>query len=86
MARYHYQTRRDAERKYPYRVDIAVPEGGLGKRLHDMVEWCGGRFAEWTSHGLTSEKDDRGIAIDLVRFYFMDEMAAQQFRDHWTKP
>jgi hypothetical protein len=33
MARYHYQTRRDAERQYPHRVDIPVPSMGLGKQL-----------------------------------------------------
>jgi hypothetical protein len=87
MARYHYQTRRDAERKFPHRVDIPVPDGGLGKRLTDMIDWCGGRFADWTFHGIIDEnrRDERGIPIDLVRFYFMDEIAAQQFREQWTK-
>jgi hypothetical protein len=87
MARYHYQTRRDAERKFPHRVDIPVPTGGLGAQLNAMVEWCGGRFAEWTFHGVTdkSPRDAQGIPIDLVRFYFMDEIAAQQFREQWAE-
>jgi hypothetical protein len=86
MARYHYQTRRDAERRYPHRIDIPVPEGGLGKRLTDMIDWCGGRFADWTFHGVIDEhqRDERGIPIDFVRFYFIDEIAAQQFRQHWA--
>jgi hypothetical protein len=86
MARYHYETRRDAERKFPHRVDIPMPENGLGKQLNDMIDWCGGRFAEWTFHGVTGDRDERGIAIDLVRFYFMDEMAAQKFRERWATP
>jgi hypothetical protein len=85
MARHHYQSRLDAERRYPHRVDIPVPPVGLGARLSEMVEWCGGRFADWTFHGLTDKTrtDDRGIPIDLVRFYFMDEIAAQEFRERW---
>ena len=26
-----------------------------------------------------------GIPMDLVRFYFMDEIAAKQFRERWAK-
>jgi hypothetical protein len=31
------------------------------------------------------ERDDRGIKIDAVRFYFTDEVAAQQFRERWLR-
>jgi hypothetical protein len=51
MARYHYQTRRDAERRFPHRADIPVPEGGLGKQLNDTIEWCDEQFTEWTHAG-----------------------------------
>jgi hypothetical protein len=40
MARYHYETRRDAERQYQHRVDIPMPPMGLGKQLNDMIAWC----------------------------------------------
>jgi hypothetical protein len=65
MARYHHQIRRDAEHPYSYRVDIPVPEDGLGKQLNDMIEWCGERFVEWTHAGVTdnSRRDARGIRI-----------------------
>jgi hypothetical protein len=87
MARYHYQTRRDAERRFPNRADIPVPEGGLGKQLNDMIEWCDEQFTEWTHAGVTlPDRDDRGIPIDVVRFYFMDEIAAQKFRERWAEP
>jgi hypothetical protein len=86
MARYHYENRRDAERHYPHRVDIPVPEMGLGKQLNDMIEWCCERFTECTHAGVTLPgRDDWGIKIDVVRFYFMDEVAAQQFRERWRK-
>jgi acetylornithine deacetylase/succinyl-diaminopimelate desuccinylase-like protein len=48
MARYHYQTRRDAERRFPHRVDILVPKSGFGKQLNDMIDWCSARFSDWT--------------------------------------
>jgi hypothetical protein len=84
MARYHYETRRDAERKHPHRVDIPVPPMGLGKQLNDMIQWCDKRFTEWTHAGVTlPERDERGIRIDAVRFYFLDEIAAKQFRERW---
>jgi hypothetical protein len=31
---------RDAERRFPIKVDIPVPPGGLGRRLTDMLDWC----------------------------------------------
>jgi hypothetical protein len=82
----HYQRRRDAERQYPHRADIPVPSMGLGKQLNDMLEWCDERFTDWTHAGVTlPERDARGIRIDAVRFYFMDEIAAQQFRERWGR-
>jgi hypothetical protein len=85
MARYHYETRRDAERKYPHRVDIPVPPMGLGKQLDDMIEWCGERFTDWTHAGITdkSRRDAQGIPMNFARFYFMDEAAAEEFRARW---
>jgi len=29
-----------AERKFPIKVDVPVPPGGLGRRLTDMLDWC----------------------------------------------
>jgi hypothetical protein len=51
-----------------------------------MIEWCGGRFAERTFHGIDeSRRDELAIPIDLVRFYFMDEIAGRRFRERWAK-
>ncbi|MFZ2004845.1 MAG: hypothetical protein WB697_21750 [Stellaceae bacterium] len=68
---------RDAERRFPVRVRIAVPQNGLGRQLGDMYAWldelCG--KAGWTSApaGLA------GIVNDAVAFYFDDTALAQAF-------
>jgi hypothetical protein len=33
-----------------------------------------------------TRRDERGILIDLVRFYVIDEIAAQELRERWAKP
>ena len=68
---------REAERQFPVRVRIAVPEGGFGRQLVVMHAWldevCGD--AGWTSApaGFT------GIVNDAVAFYFDDTALAQAF-------
>jgi hypothetical protein len=88
VARYHYQTRRDAERQFPHRVDIPVPELGLGGQLNEMHAWCETNVAagEWAHASVTdrNRRDDRGIPMSFARFYFMDEMAAEAFRRRGT--
>ncbi|HTQ33343.1 MAG TPA: hypothetical protein VMI30_04155 [Stellaceae bacterium] len=71
------QLHRDAERQFPVRVRVAVPEGGFGRQLAVMHDWldevCG--EAGWASApaGLT------GIVNDAVAFYFDDTGLAQAF-------
>ena len=71
------QTQRDAERQFPVRVRIAVPQDGFGRQLAVMHAWldevCGD--AGWTSApaGLA------GIVNDAVAFYFDDAAFAQAF-------
>jgi hypothetical protein len=68
---------RDAERNFPVRVRVAVPQGGFGRQLTVMHGWldevCGA--AGWTSApaGLT------GVINDAVAFYFDDTAFAQAF-------
>lgn len=67
----------DAERHFPVRVRIAVPQGGFGRQLSDMHAWldqlCG--KAGWASApaGLV------GVVNDAVAFYFDDAALAQAF-------
>jgi len=71
------QMQRDAERQFPVRVRIAVPQDGFGRQLAVMHAWldevCGD--AGWTSApaGLA------GIVNDAVAFYFDDAAFAQAF-------
>ena len=71
------QTQCEAERRFPVRVRIAVPQGGFGRQLAVMHAWldevCG--EAGWTSApaGLT------GVVNDAVAFYFDDAAFAQAF-------
>jgi hypothetical protein len=74
----------EAERTFPHRVDIPVPEGGLGRRITEMHDWCRDAFTigAWAMHGHT-EKRGGAMAIDYLRFYFRDESAAVAFRQRW---
>jgi hypothetical protein len=69
--------RREAERHFPVRVRIAVPQDGFGRQLSVMHAWldevCG--ESGWTSApaGLT------GVVNDAVAFYFDDTALAQAF-------
>ena len=71
------KAQRDAERQFPVRVRIAVPQGGFGRQLAVMHAWldevCG--EAGWTSApaGLA------GVVNDAVAFYFDDTALAQAF-------
>lgn len=71
------QTQRAAERRFPVRVRIAVPQGGFGRQLAVMHAWldevCG--KAGWTS----APAGRAGIVNDAVAFYFDDAVFAQAF-------
>jgi len=68
---------REAERRFPVRVCIAVPTSGFGRQLGDMRAWldevCS--KAGWASvpAGLA------GIVNDAVAFYFYDAELARAF-------
>jgi hypothetical protein len=50
MTRRRSISRRDqAERRFPWRVDVLVPELGLQQRLTAMLEWVERRLAGATS-------------------------------------
>ena len=71
------KAQRDAERNFPVRVRIALPQDGFGRQLSVMHAWldevCG--EAGWTSApaGLV------GVVNDAVAFYFDDAAFAQAF-------
>ncbi len=78
--------KREAERRYPHKVDIPVPGSGLGRRLTDMHAWCAANVAagEWAEHG-HSERRKGEQPADFARFYFMRESDAEAFRRTWMQ-
>jgi len=73
-------SKKAAERRFPHRVDVLVPGGGLGRRLTDMLDWCRANVAAgaWDEHG-HSERRKGEAPRDFARFHFMDEAAAAEF-------
>jgi hypothetical protein len=76
----------EAERRFPWRVDILVPELGLRGRLTAMLDWAERRFGGiegWDQHGVTVGRRPDGTPIDAARFYFGKEADALAFRKVW---
>jgi hypothetical protein len=77
MARATRHTRHEAERRFPVRVRIAVPPGGLGRQLEIMHGWldqtCGADG--WGS----APAGFGGVVNDAIAFYFADPGFAQAF-------
>jgi hypothetical protein len=71
----------EAERRFPARIRIAVPPGGLGRQLDDMTAWldanCGAGDWAMTPAGL------RGVINDAVAIYFLDTALANAFVARW---
>jgi hypothetical protein len=69
--------KREAEKHFPVRVRIAVPQDGFGRQLPVMHAWLDDVCGEdgWISApaGMT------GIVNDAVAFYFDDAAFAQAF-------
>jgi hypothetical protein len=75
------QAARDAERRFPVRVRIAVPLEGLGNRLDQIVAWldanCGADG--WTS----TPSSTRGVVNEALAVYFLDATIASAFVARW---
>jgi hypothetical protein len=67
----------DAERRFPVRIKLAIPAGGLGQRLTQMHAWldenCGVDGWAMTPSGL------RGVVNDAAAVYFADAAIASAF-------
>ena len=71
----------EAERRFPCRIKLGVPIGGLGERLTEMHAWldqnCGADGWAMTPAGL------RGVVNDAVAIYFLDATLAAAFVSRW---
>ena len=70
-----------AERSFPIRVRIAVPPGGLGRRLTQTTAWldhnCGSDGWAMTPSGI------RGVLNDAISLYFADPTLASAYVARW---
>jgi hypothetical protein len=70
-----------AERRFPVRIRIAVPPGGLGQRYAQITAWldenCGADGWSMTPSGM------RGVLNDAVSIYFADATLASAFVARW---
>jgi len=70
-----------AERRFPVRVRLGVPPGGLGRRHTHITDWldenCGSDSWAMTPSGL------RGVLNDAISVYFADATLASAFVDRW---
>jgi hypothetical protein len=70
-----------AERRFPVRVRIGIPPGGLGQRYAHITDWldgnCGSNGWAMTPSGV------RGVLNDAVSLYFADAILASAFVARW---
>lgn len=70
-----------AERRFPARIRIGVPSGGLGQRHTEMSAWldanCGADGSAMSPSGM------RGVLNDAVSIYFLDATLASAFVARW---
>jgi hypothetical protein len=83
------QAVRDAERRFPVRIKIAVPPEGLGSRLDQIIAGLAANFG-WTStpssfaFGETARSaSTRGVVNDALAIYFADVTIASAFVACW---
>jgi hypothetical protein len=71
----------EAERRFPCRIKLAIPEGGYGTRLTELQAWldenCGSDGWAITPAGM------RGVLNDAVAIYFLDAVTAAAFVSRW---
>jgi hypothetical protein len=84
MARSLNSLKRQAEKRFPHKIDIAVPPGGLGQQLDAMLAWCEhAARGYWDCHGHQVRTPD-GTFQRFARFYFADAPIAEAFKRRWT--
>jgi hypothetical protein len=86
------QAARDAERRFPVWIRIAVPPEGFGSRLDQIIAWLDANSGAdgWTStpssfaFGETARSaSTRGVANDALAIYFLDATIAGAFLARW---
>jgi hypothetical protein len=72
---------REAERRFPVRIRIAVPPQGFGSRLDQIFTWLDANCGSdgWTS----TPSSTRGVVNDALAVYFADVTIASAFVARW---
>jgi len=72
-----------AERRFPVRIRIGVPPGGLRQRYSEMTAWldqnCGADGWAITPSGV------RGVLNDAISIYFSDATLSSAFVAWWCR-
>ena len=83
------RSRKDAEARFPLKVDVRVPAYGEPWPYVEMLAWCQANVAAGASaqHGFMDRKrrDDRGIPIDFARWYFLNDADGGVFGGRWLR-
>jgi len=71
----------EAERRFPVRIRVAQPIGGLGARLNEIHHWLdqNGGADGWS----ITPSGTRGIPNDAMAIYFADATIASAFVARW---
>ena len=82
------RSRKDAEAKFPIKIDLRRPSIGEPWPFAEMLAWCHANIAagNWAQHGFMDRKrrDEQGIPIDFARFYFANAADADAFKRRWV--
>jgi hypothetical protein len=69
-------TSKRIDQEYPHQVEIAIPEAGLGTRLHDMHDFCRERGFQYATRGKLRRSEKR----DVMRYCFCNAGDAESFQ------
>jgi hypothetical protein len=71
----------EAERRFPVRIRLAIPTGGLGERLNQMQTWLDQNAAAdgWAM----TPSGARGVVNDAIAIYLADATIASAFVARW---
>ena len=71
----------EAERRFPVRVRLAIPVGGLGERLNQMHDWLDQNAG--TDGWAMTPSGARGVVNDAIAIYLADATIASAFVARW---
>jgi len=71
----------EAERRFPVRIRLALPTGGLGERLDQMQTWLDQNAG--TDGWAMTPSGARGVVNDAIAIYLADATIASAFVARW---